>query len=1142
MKLNDINTLLAALGKNNREALFDFAHALMAWMDVDQTADQRPKLVNPQSEKLRSNLVPAPQTVQPQLYRLSDDKHSIRIRLAVLKKLKKDWISLLVDSDPGGVTYQAAMRGVVNVPGRDPYVSAYPYFIHFITTPEYDQLLVVVNQGDQKRIVRFKTRLSHTQYNKILPQWKGIGNKSKPEIASILWSSLDIREVNKDFYKQIKESFDAVVGQASTWNIQATDQQVKQFAVRLIGRYIFCWFLKEKNIVPEALLSSETVAAHRETYYQTHLARLYFQTLNEEVQSRKPAEQASELDALYANIPYLNGGLFDRQPEDDLFANVDLNEWLIKFVETLEGFDFTVDESSSQYQQVAIDPEMLGRIFENLLATQNEETAKMANQRKAFGAFYTPREIVDYMVNQSLKAHLETRLLPVHDEPDVPTVAEPSANYTGNLFAGIEPRQSKIDFRSSAAAAEEERRRKRLQEHIDKLFSPECTDNPFDKNHTPAVRQALSDVTILDPACGSGAFPMGVLLRLMELRQIVGHGHKNNYELKSEILSNNIYGVDIMPMAVEIARLRAWLSLVLEADYKPNDRKNNFGIAALPNLDFKFVCANSLIDSGFDDFERKIQHNDQLAVLHQEIRKLEQLRDAYFDPKGDKSKKIQLQKQFVATKNHIKESFSSIRASWNLDDFLSKVDDWNPFDDSHPSSFFSPAWMFGIRDGFDVVIGNPPYVQIQKMDVAKKAVLAAAKFETYESTGDLYQLFYERGVKSLKHRGILSFITSNKWMRTNYGVSTRRFFSENTAPIVVVDFGMALVFETATILTNIFIGRRTRGSGTLPICRVNDDFDDPASLNAYVAANALVIEHPREMAWVAYSREEYELISKIESQGEPLHKWGLKINRGILTGFNEAFIIDQDTREALVAADPRSAEIIRPLLRGEDVKAFWPEFAGQYIIATFPALKLDIEDYPAVKAHLLKYKERIEPKPRNWKGDKWPGRKQGSYKWFETQDSISYHEDFSLPKIIYPNMTKFLPFVYDESGIMTNQKCFILSGSHLKYLTAVFNSALWKFAFKSRFPELLGETYELSKVFFVQIPIKKPVQSYEEELSKLVEQIVSAKKSNLNSANWEMQLNALVFKLYQLNHDEVTLIDPAFGMSKSAYEKLALIN
>jgi methylase of polypeptide subunit release factors len=1129
MKITDLNNSLARFHEQKREHILEFAFTLLQWMDITPSRESKPQLLSPQTQKLKDFLFPAPQTVQPQLYRLSADGQNIRVRFAVLKKLKKEYISQLVDNDPGLTSYQAAVKGIVNVPGRPIYVPSEPYFIHFVTTPDYDKLVVVFNQGEQKRIVSFRRRLTATQYNKIVQQWQGIGTKSKPEIADLLWKSLDIKEVNKEFYKQIKERFDALLGIIKTTETAANENQIKQFTVRLIGRYIFCWFLKEKGIIEHSLIGKSAIET-TENFYQSILLKLFFQTLNTQVQDRDAAFIAAH--PAFKNIPYLNGGLFDESEEDKLFAHLDLDAWLLPFVEILESYDFTVDESNSQYQQVAVDPEMLGRIFENLLASQNEETEKLANQRKAYGAFYTPREIVDYMVNESIKAYLQTQWEQHIIEQKTKNLNNPE-NHT-DLFGHKKPQQLALELKRYELKPEE---KASIEKAIEPLFAPIPEAEHLKKEEKNLLRQFLEHIKILDPACGSGAFPMGILHRLVDLNETLGTV-KSPYELKKDILNQNIYGVDIMPMAIEIARLRAWLSLVLEENYNPKDAVHNFGVKPLPNLDFKFVCANSLIDLGLDE----VLANDTIGVYNQyyiRLKELEELRAQYFYPTLASYEKQKLKEDFLANRNQVLELIDG-DSDRRLHSVAEKLKHWNPFDDSHPSPFFSPNWMFGIDKGFDVVIGNPPYVQIQKITEERKQELESQNFETYERTGDLYQLFYERGVRILKKYGAISFITSNKWMRSNYGVSTRTFFAENTAPIAIVDFGMALVFETATILTNIFIGRKNGITIQVPICRIGNDFKEPALLNQYVLNNRILIDNPVEKAWVAYSKAEYNLIKKIEKQGLQLKDWKIKINRGILTGCNEAFIIDHKTKERIIGEDPKSSEILKPILRGEDIKAYVPSFADLYLIATFPSLNIDIEEYKGVKNYLIKYKEQIEPKPKNYNGDKWKGRKYGAYEWFETQDSIAYHEDFAKPKIIFPNMTKFLPFVYDETGIVANQKCFILSGENLKYLTGVFNSKLWKFAFKNRFPELLGETFELSKVFFDKIPIKKPIGSFEKKITILIDDILNRKKANQDTTTLEREIDVLVYKLYELSYEEVKIIDPEFWLSEEEYEQIQI--
>lgn len=770
MTIHDINKILTSLAEQplqdeRRNLVFELSFALLQWMSIEPNTGNKPQLLSPQTVKLKDYLAPVPRTVQPQLYRLSADNQNIKVRFAVVKRLKKEYIFQLVDNDPGLSSYQSLIKRLTIKDGTG-LVPFQPYFIHFVTTPDYDKLVLIFNQGDQKRIVSFRRRLTHTQYHRIILAWQGIGKKSKPEIADLLWASLDIKEVNKEFYKQIKERFDALSGIVKTQHTAAADNQVKQFTVRLIGRYIFCWFLKEKGIIDYSLISKAAVESTKD-YYQQILLKLFFETLNTKVQDRNLMAH----NKLFEKIPYLNGGLFDESEEDKLFTNLELDTWLLPFVEILESYDFTVDESSSQYQQVAVDPEMLGRIFENLLASQNEETEKLANQRKAFGAFYTPREIVDYMVNESIKAYLQTQW---------------------------EQQNEKLKVKSE------------VEKKIDPLFATIANASHLNKEEKNLLLKFLEQIKILDPACGSGAFPMGILHKLVELNEMLGTV-KSSYELKKDILSQNIYGVDIMPMAIEIARLRAWLSLVLEENYNPKDTVHNFGVKPLPNLDFKFVCANSLIDSGYEEFLKKLEAgNGALTLMRMDakIQKLEIIRDDYFDTKGNQEKRETLRKEFTETKKYIEAEFQSLKKSWALNDFFTKINDWNPFDDSHASSFFSPSWMFGrrVKDGFDVVIGNPPYKILTKNNTDKKILEAYTNnFNSIRKANskNIFTLMIELGADILNQKGCLTYIVPEGLFETRSYNECKQYLYATGNVSLVVSF-KHFVFENAVTGNIIF--------------------------------------------------------------------------------------------------------------------------------------------------------------------------------------------------------------------------------------------------------------------------------------------------------------------------------------------------
>ena len=277
-------------------------------------------------------------------------------------------------------------------------------------------------------------------------------------------------------------------------------------------------------------------------------------------------------------------------------------------------------------------------------------------------------------------------------------------------------------------------------------------------------------------------------------------------------------------------------------------------------------------------------------------------------------------------------------------------------------------------------------------------------------------------------------------------------------------------------------------------------------------------------AWSILSEIELSIKRKIEEAGDPLKDWDVEMSRGVLTGYNDAFIITSSKREEILlnCADDsereRTADIIRPILRGRDIKRYGYEWADLYIIATFPSRQYNIDDYPALKEFLLSFSiERLEQTGKEYfiDGKKVKARKKTSNKWFETQDSISYWDEFSKPKIIYPNMTKFLPFAYDTSGLVTNQKCFIITGKRLAFLTAFLNSSLFKFCFADKFPELQGKTRELSKIFMDEIPVIEVSDDDEARFLKMVE---AAKKSITKEKL--LEIDNAIFDLYQLTREE----------------------
>ncbi len=323
------------------------------------------------------------------------------------------------------------------------------------------------------------------------------------------------------------------------------------------------------------------------------------------------------------------------------------------------------------------------------------------------------------------------------------------------------------------------------QNTIDNLFEEQYW-NPTDKfrqDFGDKIVTALTTLKILDPACGSGAFPMGVLQKLTEIIHTL-QPEKTLYEIKLQILQNCIYGVDIMPIATEISRLRCWLSLVVDED-KEHPKP-------LPNLEFKFVCANSLVG---------IKHLDAGLGLEEIEAKQEELRQFRIQTFQPSQNKLELKNHWNNLSKQLFTAQIEIGGFYSTED-VTDLTSWNPFNNT-PAEFFDPEWMFG-ESGFDLVIGNPPYIQLQKNGGELGKQFENLGFETFAKTGDIYQLFYEKSVNLLSTNGISCFITSNKWMRAGYGEKLRKFFLTKTKPIILFDLG-GDVFESATVYSNILI-------------------------------------------------------------------------------------------------------------------------------------------------------------------------------------------------------------------------------------------------------------------------------------------------------------------------------------------------
>jgi hypothetical protein len=753
------------------------------------------------------------------------------------------------------------------------------------------------------------------------------------------------------------------------------------------------------------------------------------------------------------------------------------------------AYNFTIDENDPDDSEVGIDPEMLGHIFENLLEDNKDK-----------GAFYTPKEIVHYMCRESLVQYLRS--------------------HTGD----------------------------ELHEAIDKLVRYGLADS-FAKNRPAAViiDNLLREVKICDPAIGSGAFPMGLLSEVFRCRRLL-YGHLKTGEpfspskIKREIIQNNIYGVDIEQGAVDIARLRFWLSLVVD---EPQPEP-------LPNLDYKIMQGNSLLES----FE-----GEDLSVLYKED---EPVGDLFSAPKK-RQDIIELQSRYFSTTDHIEKSRikseineiivkhleNSLRQNkrvinkkldetrqtianfqagvdgggipkGRIADYQKRIDKETRMlsqletakaslddksarlkaIDGENRPFF--LWHLFFKDvldkgGFDIIIGNPPYIQLQANGGELAKIFGPQKdgkkiipspYQTFDNMGDIYSLFYERGVMLLKQWGILCYITSNKWMRTAYGEKTRKFFVEQTNPIILVDLG-AGIFESATVETNILLLSK--------------------SVNAHrtlagkgLDASFYVCDFGTD-SWVVLSPIEQSIKAKVEAVGIPLKEWDIKINFGVKTGYNEAFIIDGAKRAELIAADPKSAEIIRPILRGRDIKRYNYDFADLWLINTHNGIKeksikpINIYDYPAVKKHLDGYWIQIEKRAD-----------QGDTPY--NLRNCAYIEDFSKQKIVWKRIGSILRFCFDnDNHVVLDSTCFA-TGKHIEYLTAILNSELGNYMLQDSPKTGTGDL--LISVQAIE-PIKIPIPD---------DEIESRITTLLYEENYH-EIDRIVYGIYNLSCEEIEFIE-----------------
>lgn len=1036
---------------------------------------------------------------------------------------------------------------------------------------------------------------SHTACRQLLPVLEM--DFADPRVEEIE-AAFSIEKITDEFFDQYKALFQKLAEhlKKQPWfrreNAEETNQAVSRFAKKLLGQIVFLYFLQKKGWLgagkgepwgngKKKFLRErfEKVTAAGGNYFRDFLQYLFYEALADE---RKEQTDPGYYQRFDCRVPFLNGGLFEAEYKDwqnvtidlpnSLFHNDELNKAGDRGTGILDVFDrynFTIKEDEPLDKEVAVDPEMLGKVFENMLEI---------TERKSKGAFYTPREIVHYMCQESLIHYLHTEMQCTKTGPG------PAQN---SLFTKPVPTKqlSREDLetfvRHGHLALDNDTRVLSKGKETDtyKFQLPETV-----REQAKAIDAALADIKVCDPAIGSGAFPVGLLHEIVTARLALAPHSGNTqkaYDLKRHAIASSIHGVDIDPSAIDIARLRLWLSLIVDED-------NYDDIAALPNLDYKIMQGNSLVEEYWgvklfnDDFIREDDRNEAKIerlkerrrsldavhlALHQsgritageqqsfarETKRIEKeiktLRNSatkdprlgLFDVVSEAKRKAnqleQLHKDFFAAsspakKQEIRQRINELEwelieatlAEKNQQELLGKLQEIRQ---SGEKPFF--LWklnfseVFKEKGGFDVVIGNPPYVQIQNFSGQQvQKDWEAQKYDSFAKTGDIYCLFYEKGYRLLKDKGALAFITSNKWMRAAYGEKLRRFFLGKVEIEQLIDFGDSPIFSEATTYTNILLFEKGKQANPPSAWDLSSAYRKATSLERMLDENPAGAALFNEESFVIASAEMAAIKKRIEQVGTPLKEWDIAIYRGILTGFNEAFIIDGQKKDELIAADPKSAEIIKPILRGRDIKRYRVDFADLWLIATLPALNLDIDDYPAVRDYLKSFGRKLhqtgEVIGKDENGTVLKSRKKTGNMWFETQDQISYFKEFFKEKIVYAEIVFDSAFYHDKSSIYPEATAFVLTGEHTKFLTALLNSELLTFTFRAFYAggDLRGDTFRYKKVFLQNLPVIKPKAPALPRVESLVDYVQLAKfrRQKIQSAYFEQLVDALVFDLY----------------------------
>lgn len=993
---------------------------------------------------------------------------------------------------------------------------------------------------------------THTPYEYLI-------RKGRVKDFDDLKERFSIEVVNKEFYTKIALCFSELAGGKRNIGRQmkdfgegclklpstSDDTLRKEFSVRLIGRLVFCWFLKKKHsekglaLLPEEILSKTAIKRNNE-YYHNVLELLFFEVLNTKQEKRN--KKYKEVPP-WSQVPFLNGGLFTPDLHDyyeigslGISKNVNTlkipDKWLEGVFDIFETYNFTIDENTSVDVELAIDPEMLGRIFENLLAEINPETGESA--RKSTGSYYTPRSIVEYMVDESLKQYLLTR-------------------------TGL------------------------TEDKVKSLLSYEQDDPGLNETEKNRIIDALDTIKIIDPACGSGAFPMGILQKMLIILQKVDPYSQKwlvkklalidnetikreaeerlkeenwNYIHKLGIIQTSIFGVDIQSIAAEVSKLRFFLSLVV--DEKVEDTKYNRGVQPLPNLEFKFVCANSLIGLPKKDAQK------DMFEAGDNINTLKELREKYMRSYGEEKEDIK--KDFEKIQSRMFER--SLHWGGKETETL-KLSQWKPFSGER-CGWFDPDWMFGVG-GFDIVISNPPYTGYKGHKNLFREIKQNGLKDYYQGKMDYFYFFFHLALNLGKSNSNIAFITTNYYPTATGAKKLRQDFKERTIIKNLNNFNELKIFESALGQHNMIaiLEKAQNESAIAQTCITKRQGTATSEiLQQILNRNDIETSYYKVAQKDLYDGDEYyirltgvsgnsenpiqSILNKVKKQGVDLSIIS-NVNTGIMGGCDYiskrnvnycsnqerarndiqiddgVFILDEtNERDRNAIKNIKKSGYLYNFYKNSDIERYNSrKETSKYII--FSSKDNGAYKNRNIKNHLDKFRRILEKNREinNEDINHFPFLRRGT----------AHQYIFESAKIVAPQRSPLNTFGYNEIPWYASADVYFITEKDktvsLKYLLALLNSKLYYLWLYHR-GKRKGEALELYQTPLSEIPIKNISSTDQKPFIEIVDKILNITTSEGYLENedkkkrvkeYERQIDQIVYKLYGLTNDEIKIVE-----------------